>query len=133
MSGPCHPQWVTSAVDAWTMAAAITEGRVFARSRKPADLGPTGCRPTCCGMLSDALRVAAGARRHREAWHRRPSSARARGDVTWRAANSSRSSSSRPRLYSDDGAIGATIEIFHEVIRDAGYRSGHNSRTHRRA
>jgi integrase len=84
------PQWVKSAVDAWTTAAAITRGRVFRAINKPAGFGGTRCRRRCCGM-SSAWRRRRPALRN---WRRMTFAARARGCVTWRVANSSRSSSS---------------------------------------
>ncbi len=37
------PEWVKSAINAWTAAATITEGPSFARSTRPAASGATGC------------------------------------------------------------------------------------------
>ena len=41
------PWWVKSAIDAWTTAAGITEGRVFRAINKAGGSGATGCRRKC--------------------------------------------------------------------------------------
>ncbi len=50
------PQWVKSAVDAWTTAAAITEGRVFRAINKAGRIWGDGMSPK---VLWDVVRVAA--------------------------------------------------------------------------
>ena len=95
------PQWVKSAVDAWTMAAAITEGRCFARSTRPGGSGrrdvaegALGCRPRCGREC-----------RHREAGSARPSP-HVRAVVShggWRTRADPIPSG--PRLRPDDGAV----------------------------
>jgi hypothetical protein len=44
------PQWVKTAVDAWTAAAAITEGRIFRAINKAGRIWGDGCRRRCSGM-----------------------------------------------------------------------------------
>jgi len=44
------PQWVKSAVDAWTTAGGITAGRVFRAINKTGRIGAMGCRRKCFGM-----------------------------------------------------------------------------------
>ena len=94
------PLWVKSAVDAGRRAA-ITQGRVFRAINKAGRIWGDGMSPK---VLWDVVRV----RRHTPASrnsHRMISAARAPGCVTLRVANSIRSSSSGPRLHSNDGAI----------------------------
>jgi len=62
----------------------------FGPSTRLGGSGATGCRRKCCGMSSEwRQRTPASG-----SWHRTIFAARARGCVTWRVANSSRSSSS---------------------------------------
>jgi integrase len=84
------PSWVKSAVDAWTTAAGITDGRVFRAINKAGRIWGNGMSPK---VLWDGVRVAA-ARAASRGWHRTTCAARAPGCATWRVANSSRSSSS---------------------------------------
>ena len=44
------PRWVKAAVDAWTTAAAITEGRVIRAINTAGGSGVTGCRRRFFGM-----------------------------------------------------------------------------------
>jgi hypothetical protein len=48
------PQWVKSAVDAWTTAAAITEGRVFRAINKAGRIWGDGMSPM---VLWDVVRA----------------------------------------------------------------------------
>jgi hypothetical protein len=84
------PSWFKAAVDAWTTAASITEGRVFRAINKPGRSGATACHQKCCEMSSEWRQHARASR----SWHRTICAERARGYATWRVADSSRSSSS---------------------------------------
>jgi hypothetical protein len=50
------PSWVESAVDAWTTAAGITNGRVFRAINKTGRIWRNGMSPK---VLRDVVRVAA--------------------------------------------------------------------------
>jgi integrase len=83
------PRWVKSAIDAWTAAAAITEGPVFRAINKAGRIWGDGMSPK---VLWDVVRAAA-AQAGIEKLAPPICGAPARGCVTWRAVNSSRSSS----------------------------------------
>ena len=77
------PRWVKDAVDAWTDAVDITHGPVFRAINKAGRVWGDGMSPK---VLWDVVRAAAGALASRSS-HRTTSVARARGSVTWLAAN----------------------------------------------
>ena len=55
------PHWVKAALDQWTRAASVTEGKIFrAVARTGKDLGTVASRRTLCGMWSGAAVERAG-------------------------------------------------------------------------
>jgi integrase len=82
------PLWVKFAIDAWTAAAAITEGRVFRAINKAGRIWGDGMSPKCSGM-SSGLRPRRPASR---SWRHTTFDGRVPGSATWPVANWSRSS-----------------------------------------
>ena len=83
------PTWVKAAVDAWTAAAAMTNGSVFRAINKAGRIWETACRPRCDGTSFARRRLAPAS----TSWRRTIYDERVPGCATWRAVNSIRFSS----------------------------------------
>jgi integrase len=83
------PTWVKHAVDAWTAAAHITDGRIFRAINKAGRVWETACRRRCSGTWSARRRLAPAS----TSWRRTICDEPVPVSAIWPAVNSTRSSS----------------------------------------